>query len=130
MPHYNKLLFKYVFAGDNVYGKRNRHGARSFSRHIVTTVGMLEAIFAHYLPTIRANNRFVFIRLLDQVDQGSENASVVNQFGNLRYKYAPSNSGFIHTVLVNASCLIQPVILAVDPYLLKQKHGLQKHLIR
>lgn len=126
VPHYNMLLYTSVFASDNIYGKSDTHDAITFRRDSVTMVGIVKAIFAHYLSTIPSNYRLVFIRLLDQVDPDAENASVANQFGNIRYKYAISSSGFINTVLFNASCLIEPVSFDVEPYWLKQTRGLQK----
>lgn len=126
VPGYNTLLFSSVFTGDVVYGTRHRHDAVAYRCGHETNIGIVEAVFAHYHPSIPANNRMVLLRKLDQIDPGPTNSIVVTQFGNLRYKYCVSTTGYINTVLVHASCLIQPVTLVIDPYGLKQTHGLQK----
>lgn len=85
-------------------------------------VGILESIFVHYADVKYQN--FVLIRRLELTDKDAGNTSVFHNFGIYRYRYCVSRAGFILMILVTASDLLRPILLAVDPYWLRVEHGI------
>lgn len=126
VPHYSRLLYKTLFAGYFVYGKRDRHDSVLFKYGAHTKLGQIQAVFGHYNSSFRAKCRLVLIRLMYQIDPDIGNTAVVHAFGHRRFKYALSSTWFICTVLVHASTLLQLVMLVVHSYWFKQNYGTYK----
>lgn len=59
--HYNSLLHRALFAGETVYGKRDRRDAVLFSSGIITTIVVIEAVFTHYHHNLSVSSRLVLI---------------------------------------------------------------------
>lgn len=118
------MLHTSLYAGDKVCGKHNRHDAVEFTTANGTSIGIIESIFTHRSTDFPASTRLVLTRVLDQMDPEDGNCTVVLRYGHLRYQYSVSQLGFVNTVLVHSSDLLQPIMVVIDPYWLKQNHGL------
>lgn len=74
-------MYRSVFAGDVVYGRRHRHDVVDSKLNNVCCLGIIEDVFAHYFHGITANFRLLLIHVLEQVDPDSSNFAAVNKFG-------------------------------------------------
>lgn len=91
--------------------------------HTAKHVGIIETIFSHNVTG--ASQNLVLIRCLDVTEPDQRNTVVVHNFGNRRYRYRVSSAGCMTMTLVTAKDLLGPILLVVDPYWLKQEHGLR-----
>lgn len=126
IPDYFTLLHRKLFSGDSVYYKRHRRDRVLFISIETIYICLTEPIFAFYRSSLPSNNRFVVILILDQTHLEHGTTAVVHQLRHQRYKFSVPSTAFIHTVFVHPSRLLQPVMVVIYLFCLKQTHGIYK----
>lgn len=119
-------MYRTLFAEDNVYGKKNRHDAVLYSTESAQYVGILEAILVHYCS--KSSKKVVLLQCMNIIAADIGNNLVVQSFSNQQYSYHVSPASQIHTCLVLTSTRLQPITLVVDPFWLKQLHGINHRI--
>lgn len=123
LPHTEHLISNAVYGGEVVYGKRNRRDGIVFMLHGTRRYGLVHCVFAPVQCRMPRSARLIFALLLDQIDPDQGNTTVVQKFGHERFKFNRSSSGHITVVAIQASNLLGPAMFVLDPYWLRQEHG-------
>lgn len=125
VPHFHRILYTLLCGSDFVYGTRHRHDGVLFNLDGMRQVGMVDSICAHSGRHLPGGFRAFLIRLIDRTQPQAGNTSLVIQYGHARYRYSLPNSGFVRTVLMPSPCLLQPALLVIDPYWMRQSCAVQ-----
>lgn len=86
--------------------------------------GNISGCIVHYSSA--QSLKLVLIRCLTIIEPDDGNLHVVQEFGNKRYSYCVSPTGYIHTTLMLSAGLPRPIILVLDPYWFKVAHVLNQ----
>lgn len=128
VPISKHLKHKTLCAGNEVYGKTNRHDSIEFVHDFGACIGTIESILAPVGFGFSSSMRILLVRLLVQVDPDHGNSLVVTRYGHKRYKYAISDTFRVKTVCIKPSDIIRPALLVVDPYWAKSRFGITTRL--
>lgn len=123
VPYAKHLTFKTVFAGDVVYGCKNRHDAIEFQYESTTSMGVIESILAPNGAGFKKSWRLILVRLLSLSSPDQGNSQVVNRYGNLRYRYDLSCNNTVKTAAILISDILKPAMIVVDPFWVTQRYG-------
>lgn len=95
----------------------------NFKKHCV---GFTHSVFTDNIHRIPAKFSVFLIQMLQKVDPGPSIFGVFNEIRDLRYEYALSAEVLVHSVLVYSEHLLQPIMIFIDPYWLKQTVRLEE----
>lgn len=126
IPRYNDLLYTSVFSGDQLYGTRHRHDAVLYSAHNTIHMAIWDSSrqSSSITTTTTTIPKLVLLRRLVEVYRDHGNCSIVHNFGHLRYGYSISTTELVRTILIPSTDVLQPAVLVVDGYWLKNANSL------
>ena len=127
--NFDKLTYKNIFCGDIVYGKHNRRDGILFNYCGREQMGLLDTVVAHSrCADVPHESRAVLVRLLETVALDEGNTKAVQVYGHIRVMCSRSTTGFVETVLVDAADIIEPLMVVIDTYWVKQNFGVHKKI--
>lgn len=108
-----------------VYGRPYRHDIVLYSDGNIKPIGLIDAVLPHCSRTLAVKHRLLLNSWLDQIVLVVVNRAVVDNFDHKRFKYNVYSAVYVSKALVPSTSLLQPVMIAIDPYWLMQTYGVQ-----
>lgn len=121
-PRFKDLLYKWVLAGEEVYGHKHRHDGAECRYGNKNLIVLIEAILALIDKDLSSVRRLALLHSLKKIDAEEGKANVVQDFGHNHYAYFLSDQSISHTILIDCIDMIRLVMVVVDSIWVKRMH--------